>query len=197
MDGQTQLLNRPSAVVSCVQGSQRLLAIRQVVDARYLAELNTIEWLARAWHPDDHYYENSTFRRRVLLDQCSLIQAIDTAIFQLIPNINRLCGTSYRTAGSTWHICESGWVCPMHTDGRKPNVMIMYWQTPGPAFGTTFYNSSDPADIHHEFTGLPNTGFFANYEPDVGEPWPEMWHASLAQVPVGQYRLMTQYEFYK
>jgi hypothetical protein len=85
----------------------------------------------------------------------------------------------------------------MHTDGEKPNVMIIYWQAPGPAFGTTFYNSPDPADIYHEFHGLPNTGFFANYEPDAGEPWPKMWHASLAQVPVDSYRLLTQYEFYK
>jgi hypothetical protein len=184
-------------LIERVKGSKRLLAVTEAVYPTYLWQLNCIDWLARSWQPDDHYTEDSTFRRRILTDHCDLMQTIDTAIFQLIPDINRLCDTSYRTTGSTWQICESGWVCPMHTDGRKPNVMIMYWQTPGPAFGTTFYNSSDPADIHHEFLGLPNTGFFANYEPDVGEPWPEMWHASLAQVPVGQYRLMTQYEFYK
>lgn len=185
------------SVVRSVKGSRRLLAIPQAVDLVYLAELNTIDWLARAWRPDDHYYENGTFRRRVLLDDCDLTQAIDIDIQRLIPDINRLCGTRYRTAGSVWHICESDFVAPMHTDGEKPNVMIIYWQTPGPAFGTTFYNSSDPVDIHHEFAGLPNTGFFANYEPDVGEPWPKMWHASLASVPVGQYRLMTQYEFHR
>lgn len=185
------------SVVRSVKGSRRLLAILQAVDLCYLAELNTIDWLARAWRPDDHYYENGTFRRRVLLDDCDLTQAIDIDIQRLIPDINRLCGTRYRTAGSVWHICESDFVAPMHTDGEKPNVMIIYWQTPGPAFGTTFYNSPDSADIYHEFHGLPNTGFFANYEPDAGEPWPKMWHAALMPVPANGYRLMTQYELFR
>ena len=196
MHGDSRPCMQSQSVVS-VNGSRRLLAITQAVNPVLQQQLADIDWMSRDWRPDDHYYPGAIFRRRVLLDQCELMQAIDTAIFRLIPDINRLCGTMYTTAGSVWHICESGFVCPMHTDGEKHNVMIMYWQTPGPAFGTTFYNSSDPADIHHEFAGLPNTGFFANYEPDVGEPWPKMWHASLASVPVGQYRLMTQYEFHR
>lgn len=183
--------------VTSVKGSKRLLAITQAVDTKYLEQLNQIDWFTRAWRKDFCYDENPTFRRRVLLDRCDLMHSIDQDILGLIPDINHLCDTTYRTGGSVWHLCEGNFVCPMHTDGQKPNVMIIYWQTPGPTFGTTFYNSSDVTDVFHEFAGDPNTGFFANYEPAVGEPWPEMWHASLAQVPASSRRLMSQYEFHR
>lgn len=184
-------------LVEPVKGSKRLLAVTQAVDPIYLEQLNRTDWLSRDWIPDDHWQENGAFRRRILSSHCDLMQAIDHDIQKIVPEINRLCNTGYVDARSTWHICESGFRCDMHTDGHKPNVMIVYWQTPGPDFGTTFYNSTDPLDVFHEFSGLPNTGFFANYQPRIGRPWPEMWHASLVPVPIGQYRLMTQYQFYK
>ena len=137
MHGDSRPCMQSQSVVS-VNGSRRLLAITQAVNPVLQQQVADIDWMSRDWRPDDHYYPGAIFRRRVLLDQCELMQAIDTAIFQLIPDINRLCGTMYTTAVSVWHICESGFVCPMHTDGEKHNVMIMYWQTPGPAFGTTF-----------------------------------------------------------
>jgi len=183
--------------VQRIKGSKRLLSITQAVDQNYLHQLNNIDWLTYSWIRDEYYHENSTFRRRILQPHCDLMQIIDSAILQLIPQINQLCNTEYMTCGSVWHLCENGFVCPLHTDGHKPNVMIVYWQTPGPEFGTTFYNSTDLSDIFHEFAGIPNTGFFVNYEPFDDGIWPEMWHASLMSVPMGRYRLLTQYEFQK
>ena len=161
--------------VESVQGSKRLLAITRAVDPHYLKDLNP------------------TFRRRIL-EPCDLMHAIDECVQLLVPAINRLCNQSYDHADGQWQICEPDYLCPMHTDGHKPNVMIIYWQTPGPEFGTTFYNSPDPTDVFHEFPGIANTGFFANYKPRIGRPWPEMWHAALNQVPANSYRLITQYE---
>lgn len=177
-----------------VKNSQRLLAITQAVNPVYLERLNRIDWLSRDWRADDHWYADSTFRRRILNDRCDLMQAIDLDILKMIPDINRICGTQYFTAGPIWHLCESGFVCPMHTDGHKRNVMIIYWQTPGSEFGTTFYNTKETDDVFWEFPGEPNTGFFANYEPGDDGEWPQMWHASLQPVPANGYRLMTQYE---
>jgi hypothetical protein len=182
-------------LVESVKNSKRLLAITQAVNPIYLEQLNRIDWLSRDWVADSHWQENSTFRRRILSDHCDLMQAIDTDIAKGIPEINRLCCTNYTTTGSVWHICEPRFECPMHTDGFKPNVMIIFWHAPGPGWGTTFYNSDDEADVLHEFTSIPNTGFFAYYEPESGEPWPCMWHASLKAVPADSYRLLTQYEF--
>lgn len=183
-------------MIESVHGSKRLLAITRAVEPRFVKDINRIDWLSRAWEPEDEYYRNPTFRRRIL-EPCDLTRAIDESVQQLVPEINRLCNQTYRQADGQWQICEPDYLCPMHTDGHKPNVMIIYWQTPGPEFGTTFYNSTDPADVFHEFPGMPNTGFFANYKPRIGRPWPEMWHASLIPVPINSYRLITQYELVK
>lgn len=178
--------------VKSVKGSNRLLAITQAVDPIYLDKINSVNWLAQPWQPDDHW--SDSFRRRILIEPSDLMHAVDQDIMALLPDINRACGTDYTGVGSTWHICEADFVCMMHTDGFKSNVMIIYWQTPGLEFGTTFYNSNDSSDVFYQFPGVPNTGFFANYKPRIGRPWPEMWHASLKAVPQGEYRLMTQYE---
>ena len=180
--------------VELVQGSKRLLAVTQAVDPEYLDKINSVDWLRRAYEMDEHSRVSSAFRRRILMP-CDLQDAVDREIQRLLPIICAVSGQSYEWIASSWQICEPNWVCPMHTDGHKPNVMIIYWQTPGPEFGTTFYNSSDPTDVWHEFAGIPNTGFFANYEPNPGESWPELWHASLQSVPAGSYRLLTRYEF--
>lgn len=181
-------------VVESVKDSKRLLAITQAVDPIYLEQLNRIDWLSRDWFPDSHWDWN--FPRRILRDHCDLMNTIDRDLQSLVPVVNRFCNTTYSFVQSVWQICEPGFVCPMHTDGQKPNVMIIYWQTPGPEFGTTFYNSPDPTDVFHEFPGVPNTGFFAEYRPRPGNPW-KLWHAALNTVPKGSYRLMTQCEFQK
>lgn len=185
------------ATIEPIQGSRRLFSVQLALEPEYIKRLNQVDWLSRPYEMDDHSKQSDTFRRRILTECLDVQEMIDLEIQKLVPLINEMAGTNYTSAGSTWQICEPNFVCPMHTDGHKPNVMIIYWQTPGPEFGTTFYNSTDPADVFHEFPGIPNTGFFANYKPRIGRPWPEMWHASLIPVPANGYRLITQYELVK
>lgn len=182
-------------IVESVKGSSRLFSITQAVNADLLQEINTIDWFSVPYGMDDHSRNSETFRRRILPQWSDLYGRIEREINRSVPLINALSGQNYRYVGGTWQICEPDFYCPIHTDGHKPNVMIIYWQTPGTGFGTTFYNSRDTTDVFHEFPSVPNTGFFANYEPGLGESWPEMWHASSQPVPKNGYRLLTQFEF--
>lgn len=145
---------------------------------------------------DEHWMTDDRFRRRDLIKAAEIYNEIDREVEKLLPEINRLANTAFSHMGSTWYLCEPGFWCPMHTDGHKNNVMIIYWHTPGAHHGTTYYNSDNPQDVMHEFLGTPNTGFFANYRPRMGRPWVDMWHASLSPVPRGQYRLLSLYELY-
>ena len=183
--------------VEPIQGSHRLFSVQLALDPEYVKRLNQVDWLSRPYEMDDHSRESDTFQRRILTECLDVQEIIDLEIQKLVPIVNEVAGKNYTAAGGTWQICEPGFVCPMHTDGYKPNVMIIYWQTPGIEWGTTFYNTSDPTDVWYEFPPVPGTGFFANYEPDPGESWPLMWHASLKAVPEKHYRLLTQYEFHK
>lgn len=182
-------------IIESVPGTERLLRIQQAVDPAYLQEINSVDWLRLPYCKDDHW--SKTFKRRVLAECLDVQLAIENEIKRNIHIINSASGQNYRHVGSTWQVCESGFVCPMHLDGHKPNVMIIYWHTPGLNFGTTFYRSANVNEVLCEFPGTANTGFFANYEPAPGEPWPEMWHASMQTVPKGTYRLLTQFEFQK
>ena len=174
-----------------------MLAINQAVDPIYLDKINTVDWLSWPNQRDEHWNgDNDLFRRRELFKGFPVQIEIDQQVELLLPEINRLANTAYTHVGSSWYLCEPGFWCPMHTDGHKNNVMIIYWQTPGPEYGTTFYHSESVDDVRHEFPGTPNTGFFANYRPRIGRPWGDMWHASLRPVPRGRYRLMSMYEFY-
>ena len=184
------------ATVKPINGSRRLFSIQNVVEPEYLEKINQVDWLSRPFEMDDHSISSSTFQRRILTEYLDLQKNIDKEIGKILTAINSESGNDYKLIGATWQICEPGFVCPMHTDGHKPNVMIIYWQAPGIEWGTTFYNTNSPADVWYEFPAVPGTGFFANYETGHGEPWPEMWHASLKAVPENSYRLLTQYEFY-
>jgi hypothetical protein len=185
------------ATVTPIGYSRRLFSIQLAVDPEHVKELNQLDWLSRPYEMDYHSRESNTFQRRILTESLNIQEIVDQEINNLLPAINLASGQNFKTVGATWQICESGFVCPMHTDGHKPNVMIIYWQTPGIEWGTKFYHTNDSTDVWYEFPAVPGTGFFANYEPEPGEPWPEMWHASLRAVPENTYRLLTQYEFHK
>lgn len=177
-------------------GSRKLFAIRDVISSKYLEKINSVDWLHYPWQKDPHWAADDRFCRRELAKDTVLLNEIDQQVALLLPEISKAANKDYVRVGSSWYLCEPTFVCPMHTDGRKANVMIMYWKIPGPEFGTTFYNSNDPNDVFYEFASVPNTGFFVDYEPDAGEPWSDMWHASLLPVPPDTYRLMTLYELY-
>lgn len=179
-----------------VNQSNRLFSISHAISQETLDKINSIDWLAHPYKKDDHWVADSVFRRRVL-DKSDLQHTVDLTMQTVIGTINNLCKSDYKIALSSWYLCEPGFQCDMHTDGQKPNVLIMYWITPGQQYGTTFYNSRNWNDIHHEFYGIPNTGFFANYEPEPGSPWPEMWHAAMLPVPPNTYRLMTLYQLHR
>jgi hypothetical protein len=166
-----------------------LFSIIDAVDTKYFDQIVQIDWLQEPDYTTDYHYG---LRRRSLTKRNKVMDDIDRQISKLIPIINQVTGQKYvRISTGLWQICEPGYICEMHTDGNKPNVMIIYWQAPSDRHGTTFYNSQDTTDIFHEFRSVPNTGFFANY--DNGG---QMWHASLAEVPSQQHRLITQYEFF-
>jgi len=173
--------------VESVKGSDRLLWVKQAVDPCLLSELNDIDWCGQPCVPD-------MLHRGRLMCNFAIQSVIDRHIQSLIPEINRLTGQQYRYAQGTWMLCTSGYTSVRHTDGHKPNLLLIYWQVPGSQYGTTFYNSEPYRDVYHEFLSLPNTGFFANYEPAAGEPWPKMWHASPVPVPPDSYRLISQYQ---
>lgn len=185
------------ATVEPIKGSRRLFSVQLAITPEYVKRLNQVDWLSRPYEMDDHSSESDTFQRRILTECLDVQAMIDVEIQKLVPKINEIAEKNYTSVGSTWQICEPNFVCPMHTDGHKPNVMIIYWQAPGVEWGTTFYNTNDPTDVWYEFPAVPGTGFFANYEPELGEPWPLMWHASLKAVPENHYRLLTQYEFHR
>ena len=170
--------------VTPVPRSQKLFAISEAIGPELLQQVRA------------YWQRDGNFRRRVLEPHCDLITQIDSKMQSVIEPITALTGKMYYAATSTWHVCEPGFQCPMHTDGPKPNVLIMYWISPGQEFGTTFYNSDNYDDVFHEFHGTPNTGFFADYESD-NEPCSAMWHASNRSVPEGSYRLMTLYELHR
>lgn len=175
--------------IESVKASNRLFSIIDAVDTKYLDKIKQIDWLQEPGYTTDYHYG---LRRRSLTKHNNVMSDVDCQISELIPIINQVTGQQYvRISTGLWQICEPGYICKMHTDGTKPNVMIIYWQAPSIRHGTTFYSSQDPTDIFHEFLSIPNTGFFANYN-NGGQ----MWHASLAEVPLQQHRLITQYEFF-
>lgn len=177
--------------IQSVKGSRYLFSITDAVHADFLKEINRINW-----HGLVNQHSGMLHRWNLTAD-LKVQQDIESEIAKMIPEINDLCRQKYTHVGGTWQICEPGFTCGMHTDGRKPNVMIIYWQVPGPEYGTTFYNAFDFNDVFHEFLSIPNTGFLACYEAVPEEPWPDLWHAAMKKVPENSYRLITQYEFQK
>lgn len=180
--------------VSAVENSSRLFHITNVVPQHLLNEMHQVDWFSR---PNEH---DPLLPQRYRLTQHNHVQLlVDQIVTDLVPSINVVADTSYSHAVSTWHLSLPGSRCPLHTDGQKPNVMILYWHTPGPEYGTTFYHSCDEKDIWWTCSGIANTGFFANYSRlrRLGRPWQSMWHASPNPVPEGTYRLTTQYELHK
>jgi len=142
--------------ISSVKDLNRLFAINNAVSDHLLDEMQQVDWLSRPNARDDNLPQ-----RYRLTEHLDVQWRVDRAINDLLLRLNDVAGTSYARAISTWHLCLSGSRCPLHTDGQKPNVMILYWHTPGPEFGTTFYNSEDVNDVLWQFAGTPNTGFFA------------------------------------
>lgn len=177
-----------------IKNSNRLYSIKHAVPSYLYDEIANVDWLSRPLARDDRLPN-----RYRLTDYVDLQWHIDRSVNDLLVLVNEVAGTSYSRAIPTWHLCLSGSQCPMHTDGQKPNVMIIYWHTPGQEFGTTFYNSDSYNDVLHEFPGIPNTGFFANYARlrRLGRSWQGMWHAAPNAVPADTYRLVTQYELHK
>lgn len=180
--------------ISAVDNSSRLYHISQAVPLRLLDEMQQVDWLSRPNARDDHLPQ-----RYRLTQHLDIQWHVDNAVSDLLQPLNVVAGTSYSRAIATWHLCLPGSRCPIHTDGQKPNVLILYWHTPGAAYGTTFYHSNDINDVWWNCPGTPNTGFFANYSRlrRLGRPWQGMWHASPNPVPAGTYRLVTQYELHK
>ena len=176
--------------VESVKDSDRLLWVKQAVNPQVLPALHSVDWCRQACLPE-------TANRFLLIFESRIQIEINQELRQLIPEINELTGQRYREIDATWYLCKSDYVSVMHTDGKKTNLLLIYWQVPGPQYGTTFYNSADYGDVYHEFPGQCNTGFFANYEPAPGEPWPKMWHASPVPVPPGSHRLISQHTLHR
>jgi hypothetical protein len=183
--------------MSVTQINPRLFAVKDVVDSDTITALHSINWLDQPYVRDPHYDEDHNFRRRILTQTCTIQLQVEHGITDIVKELAAKIGINYFDHGTTWYLCESGYQCPMHTDGQKPNVLILYWISSDENYGTTFYHSRDYNDIMHRFPSVPNTGVFANYEPESEQDWAGLWHAANNPVPEGSYRLITMSELYR
>lgn len=182
-----------------VAACDRLFHITQAVSAELFQKIQSVDWLSRPWRKDAHWEDDSLFRRREFDFHCEIMQAADHEIRDFIAPLNKLTNKDFTKAGPAWYLCEPGFRCPMHVDGDVKNVMIIYWHAPGTEYGTTFYRSNDLTyqDVLYEFDGVPNTGFYVNYQDADGSIQPPLWHASPRPVSDGSYRLMTLYYLHR
>lgn len=160
----------------------RLFSIHDICPSECIQEINQIDWwsvprdadMVNRWQLQEHYevqeYVNQTIRSSAEI-------------------INESIGDQYciDRIYIDWLICGPGYVSIPHTDGSKPNTMILYWKSPNVDYGTTFYNTPDCDTVLHYFPAIPNTGFLAIYDENPHRNW----HGTTVPVTDNDYRLIT------
>ena len=160
----------------------RLFSVSDICSLECVQEIDQINW----WSvPRDADMPNR-WRLRELYE---VQKYVNQTIRSSANCINEAVGAEYCTGliYIDWLICGPNYIAIPHTDGAKPNTMILYWKSPNVDHGTTFYNTPDCDTVLHYFPAIPNTGFLAIYDKN---PY-HNWHGTKIPVPPNEYRLIT------
>lgn len=178
--------------LSAVDHTNHLFAITDVVPAELLLEIQNTDWASWPGTPDPTWHSGYGMYRTELLNEHPLMRAVDDCVYRELRQINNTVGKKYVRYTPGWWLCWPDYTCVMHTDGTKPNNMLLYWIVPGPDYGTTYYHSNSYDDVRHSFSSVPNTGYMVINEPAQQATH---WHAAHHPVPANTVRLISQFEF--
>lgn len=150
------------------------------------------------WSSQDYLRLAIGHGRRRLIAYNSLRDAPADAYIQtsLIPRLEQECRVRFNNPAEynyqVW-LDEPGFRPLMHTDGRKPSAIQVYWQpADNPNLGTAFYSTARRDSVLHYFASEPNTGYFML---NNHEPYPDLWHDMLQPVPEATLRLSLYIDF--
>jgi hypothetical protein len=115
---------------------------------------------------------------------------------QVVPRIEQQCQVRFvNPVPCNYQIWldEPGFRPRMHTDGRKPSALQVYWHPKlDPGLGSVFYSTASLESVVHYFASEPNTGYFMLND---HAPYPDLWHDMLTPVPAGTLRLSLYFSF--
>lgn len=175
-----------------VDRTGRLFQVRDLLPLEQVKEIQQIDWLSLSWERNVPGWP-----RRKIQQSNPEILLLDQRINDLVPEINHLLNTNFRTADGAWWLDEPGFTVGIHTDGQLPAAMQIYWIIPGAEYGTGFYLYKNCSEVQHQFLSVPNTGYLMlNHPGDHGEQ-PLLWHGMLNPVPEHTIRLSSYWYFFQ
>jgi hypothetical protein len=178
--------------ITSVDDNNNLFEIVELIPQSLVEEVLQTPWMDLQYKLEEG---NRGLRRRVFNNQLPWIDKWHECIDQAWSDIVKHTGCDHLeyfnldgNATGFW-IDESGYTCPMHTDGELAGSIQMYWLGASEDLGTTWYHYKDPTMIRHSFKFIPNTGYIMINKPEPNGYRKLQWHGMLNPVPDNSFRV--------
>lgn len=175
-----------------VEPTGRIWQVTDLLPLEQAHKLVTCDWTALDWHVSSK--QESWARRQINWDDPTA-QQLASLIDQQLPKINQALGTDFASCHGHFWIDLPGFTVDMHTDGHVPNSMQLYWQVPGPEYGTGFYLYQQHNSLLYQFSSNPNSGYIMLNHPNSDGSQPLFWHGMFNPVPPGTIRVSSYWRF--